>query len=164
MSTKTCNTCKKDLPLSCFTKHPQAADGYQPKCRHCRKAYDAGRYESVRDKQIASARAWNLANPEKAREAVRKADAKRRGAKNASRKQYDEMLVQATPKWADLDAIRMFYEVADVLSRGGVKFHVDHLVPIRGKEVRGLHVQDNLRVIPAFLNLKKGNRLQSAIL
>ena len=74
------------------------------------------------------------------------------------------MLVQATPKWADLDAIRMFYEVADVLSRGGVKFHVDHLVPIRGKEVRGLHVQDNLRVIPAFLNLKKGNRLQSAIL
>jgi 5-methylcytosine-specific restriction endonuclease McrA len=40
----------------------------------------------------------------------------------------------------------------------GFEWHVDHIVPLKGKEVCGLHIWSNLRVIPKVLNLRKGNK------
>lgn len=40
----------------------------------------------------------------------------------------------------------------------GFKWHVDHLIPLNGKSVCGLHTWNNLAVIPAVLNLSKGNK------
>jgi hypothetical protein len=158
---KTCKVCGQSLPIGCFTKHPMSADGYQPKCRSCRAEYDRARYELVRDKLLQSARAWKLANPERARQHGRKADAKRIAKKLASWRLYEPAVKRATPTWADTEAIEMFYSVAEVLSRSGAKFEVDHIVPIRGKQASGLHVQDNLRVVPRHENRSKGNRLIS---
>jgi hypothetical protein len=64
----------------------------------------------------------------------------------------------ATPTWADRDEMRQWYHVAQVLSRGGVQFHVDHIVPLRGETVCGLHVPANLTVLPWHLNASKGHR------
>lgn len=67
---------------------------------------------------------------------------------------------QATPAWADLAAIRAIYKEAREVSRlTGEPHHVDHIVPLKSHVVCGLHNQFNLRVIPAPINLSKGNRL-----
>lgn len=58
-------------------------------------------------------------------------------------------LKQATPQWADMAAIQAVYREAATISEStGIKHHVDHVIPIQGKTVCGLHVHYNLRVIP----------------
>lgn len=42
----------------------------------------------------------------------------------------------------------------------GIDWHVDHMIPLQAKKVCGLHVWNNLQVIPAFMNLKKNNKMQ----
>ena len=44
----------------------------------------------------------------------------------------------------------------------GMQFHVDHMIPMQGEEASGLHVWYNLQVIPAHLNIGKGNRMRYA--
>lgn len=64
----------------------------------------------------------------------------------------------ATPSWADRAAIRKVF--ADCISRSretGVKHEVDHVVPLRGKLVKGLHIHTNLRIITAIENRAKSN-------
>jgi hypothetical protein len=58
---------------------------------------------------------------------------------------------QAIPAWADETAITFFYKKCP---QG---FHVDHIVPLNGKYVCGLHVLNNLQYLPAAENLAKSN-------
>lgn len=65
---------------------------------------------------------------------------------------------QATPVWADLEAIKRVYKQCSKMSLdGGVKYHVDHIIPIRHKEVCGLHCEFNLQILTAAENQSKGN-------
>ena len=68
-------------------------------------------------------------------------------------------VIQAVPSWADLTKIQEFYDTADALGMWtGEWYHVDHIVPLLGKTVRGFHSQDNLQILSATENLAKGNR------
>jgi len=61
-----------------------------------------------------------------------------------------------TPPWAEKQEIARVYRVARRLSEvTGIRHHVDHVVPLRGRNVCGLHVQSNLRVIAAEDNWRK---------
>jgi hypothetical protein len=124
-------------------------------------------------------RLWREANVEKERERSRlkhagktpeqrKKDAEqtaRYKKANRAKATADQMKRQAdkmlrTPKWIDLKAVEAFYVEARRLTvETGVLHVVDHILPLRGKEVSGLHVQHNLRVITAQENNRKYNKV-----
>ncbi len=104
-----------------------------------------------------------------ARDSAEKAAAKKR-YKAANPDLYKELVSlrrrrfrQATPKWLTAEdklEIRLKYRLAIELSRRtGVRHAVDHIVPLQGEEVCGLHVPWNLEVLTQEENLKKSNKL-----
>lgn len=109
---------------------------------------------------------WRAANPDKVK-AQRKIDKirhkpkrnaatslwrkKNRNKCNAYGANYEARKLKACPIWADLKAIAQIY----ISCPKG--YHVDHIVPLRGKLVSGLHIPENLQVIPAEENLRKNN-------
>ena len=60
-----------------------------------------------------------------------------------------------TPAWADLTAIKEFY------SNCPEGYHVDHIIPLQGKNISGLHILENLQYLPAKENQKKGNKFNA---
>lgn len=78
---------------------------------------------------------------------------------NAQKALRRALQLNATPKWSDLKEIRMIYkEAKDISKQTGVVHHVDHIIPLNGKIVSGLHVPNNLQIITAIDNLKKSNK------
>jgi hypothetical protein len=69
--------------------------------------------------------------------------------------------INRTPAWLNsgqLVEMEGVYDYCSALRRAGLDYHVDHIVPLRGKIVSGLHVPWNLQVIPGLENVRKGNR------
>lgn len=65
----------------------------------------------------------------------------------------------ATPRWVDHNKIILIYaESKRITTETGIQHHVDHIIPIQGKLVCGLHVHTNLRIIEAVENLSKNNK------
>jgi hypothetical protein len=120
-------------------------------------------YAKNREVNLAASKAYYVSNAEERRAKQRLWSKTNRGTANALSKRYKLKKRNATPAWlseSDLLAMKCKYQVAAMLNKHGVEpWHVDHIVPIRGKDVCGLHVPWNLQVIPAKQNLSKGNRI-----
>lgn len=140
---KRCKLNKEIYPLHVFDISDKTWDGYKDSTTQ-------GRSEIYfRDKpKIQEYRQWYQ---QENSEIIANISAKRRAKQ-----------LNATPKWLssnDFDIIRSFYKEAKMLSlKTGVLHHVDHIIPLQGKDVCGLHVPWNLRVIPAVENIIKSNK------
>lgn len=70
--------------------------------------------------------------------------------------------LQRTPVWLNLGnflEIESIYQYCAALRQSGLNYHVDHIIPLQGKTVSGLHVPWNLQVIHAAENMSKSNRM-----
>lgn len=78
-------------------------------------------------------------------------------------REYQVKKRSAIPAWANSEFERLVFAEAYHLARlrgsaTGVKWHVDHVVPIQGETVCGLHCAANIQLLPARSNISKGNR------
>ena len=81
--------------------------------------------------------------------------------KRANSARYRTFKMQRSPSWADQERINEIYESAKkAADETGIPHHVDHVIPLQGKNVSGLHHQDNLLIVPGAENLSKGNRFE----
>jgi len=117
-------------------------------------------YEKNKAVRLAYQQKYRQENPEKVQRQMRQWQLNNKAAVNAACNMRSALKRSQTPPWAELDGIKLFYEEAQrVTAETGVPHHVDHILPINGKCVSGLHVAENLQVIPACENLSKGNKL-----
>lgn len=117
-------------------------------------------YQINRDLYISRARS----RPDEEKRAHRSAwKARNSGVVAASVSSRKRHIRQATPKWlteSQRTAIKGFYVEAERLKKNtGIDYEVDHIIPVRGELVSGLHVPWNLRVITAEENQKKNRKL-----
>lgn len=107
--------------------------------------------------QKLRSRKWYLANRAQADAASKDWVLRNRGKANAlAVRRYADTL-QRTPIWADLAAIESIYIEARKQREAGLEVDVDHVVPLRGRLVSGLHVPNNLQIIHSSLNKRKSN-------
>jgi hypothetical protein len=103
--------------------------------------------------------AYRIENNDRVNAQVREWRKSNRDVTNFHSRKHCAAKLQAVPAWADFDKIREFYERAAQLTiECGIQYDVDHIVPLRGKNVCGLHVQYNLQVIPHIENIRKKNK------
>ncbi len=101
--------------------------------------YQAKYQEEHREKIYAQNHQWYLDNKQ-IRVAISKA--------------YRIRKFQQIPEWANMNAIK------DIYKNCPSGFHVDHIIPLKGKTVCGLHIETNLQYLPANENLAKGNKFE----
>jgi len=132
-------------------------------------------YERNKELTKERARARDLANPEQAAARKTKWREENRQQHNAINREWNSnnkplkaaleskrrsAQLQRTPVWdKDAHLIVAKYQLANMLTREtGKPHHVDHIIPLQGKNVSGLHVFSNLKVIPGEENVKKSNK------
>jgi hypothetical protein len=163
---KNCNKCH--LFKAEFHKDSSKKDGYCTICADCKRLNAKSWTKENAERNRNSSRLWYAANKSCPRVRQRMSDASKKWAKdNSDRRTANEAKrrsrkLNATPPWLTGDHfahIQRTYKLCRVISEEtGQKYHVDHIVPLQGKNVCGLHVPWNLRVIPAKLNLEKSNK------
>ena len=116
-------------------------------------------FKKAKKRNDKSARKFTANNQERVKEIQRKHDKNNRGKRNAKNAKYISEKLLRTPKWLtkeDFKLIKQFYILAAEQTKNtGLPWHVDHIIPLRGKFVSGLHVPQNLQIIKGSENIKK---------
>jgi len=146
--------------VSEFGAEKLGRDGLKTKCKTCMRDHSRDWRENNPNWSAEHNRRYKAAHPDRDKEYYQNNkhvhianSAKRRAAK-----------LQRSIGWADLDKIKEVYvdcvEISLAAKAAGCsdKFVVDHIVPLQGKLVSGLHVEYNLQIITSTENSSKGNK------
>lgn len=164
-----CACCKLDKPISEWRFYVTRRASYCIACTRekdrarsqtpARKAAGIAHKATIKCKVYAARKAkeWREANPERYVAARVSWLSNNKAALCRYPKERAAALVQRTPVWADRVLMDALYACAKHMSvTSGVRFVVDHIIPLRGMLVSGLHVPLNLRIMTYEDNRRKG--------
>jgi hypothetical protein len=126
-----CEMCKNYSEYSADNNNYGSIDKY---CKECK---------SVKNKQFYDANKDSYHKPY---------IEEHRGEYNARTAKRRASIASSTPKWADLEAIKLIYKNCPA------GYHVDHIIPLQGDIVSGLHIETNLQYLKASDNIAKSNK------
>lgn len=154
---KTCCECKQVKTFDLFHKRSDRP-GYRHKCKACwykKSGKPPGGQKRFNDEELKEHRKASMAK-HRATATYAFKHSERQARRRAGK-------LMATPEWLSpdqLNNIKAYYEVAKGLSdQFGQRFDVDHIIPLKGKTVCGLHVPWNLQVLDRAENIKKSNKV-----
>jgi hypothetical protein len=183
---KECSKCKIFKPLDEFHRNNDRLTGVVSACKDCCKIFYQKNceeikqrvaeyrennpekikemyeiyYENNKEYYIEKAIHWALENPEKRRGIEDRYNKKTKKEKVARTANYRARKKQAMPVWLTEDQKK---EIKEIYKNRPDGYCVDHIVPIAGENVSGLHVPWNLQYLPARLNESKGNKFNPQI-
>lgn len=131
---------------------------YRARTLEKQRAYDRQRYAENREKRLAYVHAWREANPDKVKASNKSWVARNMDVKLAHCNARHSRLKKSLPKWLSIEQKE---ELRSIYINCPIGYHVDHIVPLKGKNVSGLHVPWNLQYLEAKENLTKGNRYET---
>jgi hypothetical protein len=171
----TCKLCLETKEEGCFNANSRKSNGKNSYCKACqskknklwrqenadvRASYEKEYKKTHKEKLKVVKHRWDSENTSH-RKAYRELH-KSRYAAHAMRRYVRVKLCQ--PTWlseCQIKVIEDFYWLAkDIRTVTGESYHVDHIVPLQGKNFCGLHVPWNLQILPASVNISKSNRLE----
>lgn len=168
-----CRQCKQDKYCAQFSRHNTCRFGVRPECKVCQSANKKIYYHRNKVKILNNHQKYINTNPEIHRKISRAYYARNKQAEQLRSSAYAKAnplvkraqcakrratLADAMPKWlseSQLLEIRLIYKNCPA------GYEVDHIVPLRGKEVRGLHVPWNLQYLTVSENRSKLNHISS---
>jgi hypothetical protein len=125
---KRCSMCGEIFTRDHFTKMLSASDKLSCSCKYCNRDHNREYYNDHRGEHLLRTRILKTGR------------------------------FIRTPNWANMDEINKIYKKSKEISlTTGIVHHVDHIIPLHGKTVSGLHVESNLQIIEAFKNSQKYN-------
>jgi hypothetical protein len=174
-----CRSCNLDLPVGEFRIGRIRPATKRDQCKKCgsraSRAWNLANPDRVQKskathapKHVESAREWRSRSRAHLTEYARRWREKNRASVNARatrRKCASAAAISLRGSrivaWADHEAIKVIYEGARRISRElGIPHEVDHIIPLKGINVCGLHVEYNLRVVPASVNRRKARSFE----
>ena len=173
-----CKGCQSELAREYRRLHPKPkmpkgpkprfSEPYEVRHKERLRARSKDYYARVRKPKLPenrerlneAARLARAKNPEKARAACRAWEKLNSHKKAESRARRRALQHEATPAWADRSKMTDIYKQSRSISeQTGIPHEVDHIYPLRSRVVCGLHIETNLRIIPANENRIKSNKM-----
>ena len=165
---------KKEYHKEYYLKNQDKFKAYRQENKEKRNEYNREyrqkhkKDEEYRNKERARILAWYHENFERIKEKKYARDKlwreKNKGIINFHTSKRYTARKQRLPIWLteeNKQQIKLMYMLATILTKStGYEWQVDHIIPLQGKNVSGLHVPENLQVIERSMNSKKRNKYE----
>ena len=159
---KMCKKCLVNYPLEMFSKNKKCKEGVTNTCRPCANSYikslrELGKCLNNPEKHRKVCEKYRNRNPEAFKATQDKHRKTKLGYYAYKSSEYRASKLLATASWGDSNYIKDLYENAkEAFMVLGIHFEIDHIIPLQGMDVCGLHVPDNLQVLTRHDNRSKG--------
>ncbi len=161
VGTSTCIKCAEVKPTSEFHKNTTYTNGLDGRCKTCKKAAHKANYVVNKKTILAKNKAWQTNSPEKykiVQERFRTNNPEKFAAKAAKRRYlYNASSINLNQSQkVEIEYMYMYNHIMPGA------WEVDHIVPLNGKNICGLHIPENLQVISHKENRMKTNKFKEA--